>query len=77
MRGGNRVKSRITTLDFKRAGFDLFQDLFKRILWDMALERRGVQERWLSFQGSPPPSSKMVHLTGTENEAKVAGDLHG
>lgn len=36
VRGGNRVKGRITALDFRRADLDLLQAPFKRIPWDMA-----------------------------------------
>jgi len=62
VRGGNRV-TRITTPDFKRADFDIFQDVFESIPWNMTLERRGVQKRRSIFQGSPSPSSKIVNLT--------------
>lgn len=47
LRAGRRVKSNITTLDFRRADFDLFRDLHGRVLWDKALEGRGAQENWL------------------------------
>jgi len=43
-RGKSKTNSRITTLDFRRADFDLFRDLCGRITWDMVLERREVQE---------------------------------
>jgi len=39
----------ITTLDFRRANFGLFQDLLGGIKWVRALEGRGVQESWLLF----------------------------
>ena len=50
LRGDSRAKSRNTALDFRRADFNLFRDLFGRISWDMALGRRGVQESWLIFK---------------------------
>lgn len=50
LRGGNRAKSSIPTLDFKRANFGLSKDLLKRIPWGMVLEWRGVQETWLIFK---------------------------
>ncbi|RMC19602.1 hypothetical protein DUI87_03161 [Hirundo rustica rustica] len=33
-----KINSRITTLDFRRAGFDLFRDQLGRIPWEIALE---------------------------------------
>lgn len=37
-----KVKSKLTTLDFRRADFDLFKDLLGRVLWDKTLEGRGA-----------------------------------
>lgn len=34
----------------QRADFGLFGDLLRRILWDTALEKKGVQESWLIFK---------------------------
>jgi len=48
--GGSTTMSRIKTLDFKRANFDLFKDLLGGILWVRALEVRGVQESWSLFK---------------------------
>jgi len=45
--GGNRARSRITILDFRRTNFVLFKELLGRIPWVRALEGRGVQESWL------------------------------
>ena len=45
-----RVKSKLTTLDFIRAEFGLFNDLLGRLPWDKALEGRGAQESWLIFK---------------------------
>lgn len=44
LRGSSRPKSRTTALDFRRADFNIFRDLFGRISWDMALGRRGDEE---------------------------------
>ncbi|KFV97213.1 hypothetical protein N327_03267, partial [Fulmarus glacialis] len=41
---------KLTTLDFRRADFGLFRDLFGRVPWDKALEGRGAQESWLIFK---------------------------
>jgi len=48
LHGGSRAIRRITTLDFMRANFGLFQDLLEGI--PRPLEGRGVQERWLLFK---------------------------
>ena len=58
LREGNQAKSRIITLDFRIAGFDLFRDLLERVPWDMVLERDVVKESWLIFKEFPPPSSR-------------------
>lgn len=68
LRGREHTKSRSTALGFRRAKCSLFRDLLERILWNMALERRGVSERWVLRKG---PSRSVG------NEAKVAGDLSG
>ena len=48
-RGGSRAKSRTTALASRTADFNLVRDLFGRIPWAMALERRGVLESYLIF----------------------------
>jgi len=50
VRAARRVHSKLTTLDFRRADFDLFRDLLSRVPWDKALEERGAQESWLIFK---------------------------
>ena len=49
--GRNRTPSRITTLDFRRANFDLFKQLLGEIPWDRVLEGKGAQDSWLAFKG--------------------------
>jgi len=44
LRAARRVRSKLATLDFRRADFGLLRDLLGRILWDKALEGRGAQE---------------------------------
>ncbi|GAB0203608.1 hypothetical protein GRJ2_002826400 [Grus japonensis] len=44
LRAVRRARSKLTTLDFRRADFGLFRDLLGRILWDKALEGRGAQD---------------------------------
>ncbi|GAB0208316.1 mitochondrial enolase superfamily member 1 [Grus japonensis] len=51
LRTARRVHRKLTTLDFRRAGFGLFRDLLGRIPWDKALEGRGAQDSWLIFKG--------------------------
>ncbi|PKU40674.1 glycerol kinase [Limosa lapponica baueri] len=50
LRTARMVHSKLTTLDFRRADFGVFRDLLGRVLWDKALEGRGVQENWLLFK---------------------------
>ncbi|PKU47142.1 glycerol kinase [Limosa lapponica baueri] len=50
LRATRMVHSKLTTLEFRRADFGFFGDLFGRILWDKALEGRGVQESLLIFK---------------------------
>jgi len=38
----NRIRSRITTLDFSRANFGLFKELLGEILLDRMLEGKGA-----------------------------------
>lgn len=45
-----RASGRLTSLDFVRAGFDLFKDLLGRVLWDKSVEGRHTQSRWLIFK---------------------------
>ncbi|PKU48939.1 glycerol kinase [Limosa lapponica baueri] len=42
----HKTTSRIETLDFRRANFDLFKKLFGEVPWVRALEDRGAQESW-------------------------------
>ena len=60
LREGNQAERRITTLDFRKADFDLFRDMLGRVPCDTVLGRRWVQESWLFFKEFPPPSSRTV-----------------
>ena len=51
LRAASRVHSKLTTLDFRRAGLGLFRDLLGRVPWDKALAGRGAQKSWLIFKG--------------------------
>lgn len=48
--GRNKTVSRITTLDFRRASFDLFKGLLGGIPWATELEVKGTQKCWLTFR---------------------------
>ncbi|PKU46342.1 glycerol kinase [Limosa lapponica baueri] len=50
LRAARRVRSKLTTLDFRRADFGLLRDLIGRVTWEKVLERRGAQESWLVFK---------------------------
>ncbi|GAB0181505.1 hypothetical protein GRJ2_000615800 [Grus japonensis] len=50
LKAARRAESKLTTLNFRRADFDLFRDLLGRVPWDKALEGRGAQESWLVFK---------------------------
>ena len=48
--GRSKAISRIATLDFRRANFDLFRDLLGAIPWAWVLEGKGASESWSAFQ---------------------------
>jgi len=49
LKAARRVRSKLATLDFRRADFGLLRDLLDRISWDKALEGRGAQGSWSVF----------------------------
>ncbi|PKU36537.1 glycerol kinase [Limosa lapponica baueri] len=50
LRAARRVCSKLATLDFMRADFDLLRDLLGRVTWEKVLEGRGAQGSWLVFK---------------------------
>jgi len=44
LRVSKRVHSKLATLDFRRADFELFRELLGRVTWEKALEGREAQE---------------------------------
>ena len=50
LHGESRARSRIKTLDIRRANFGFFKDLLGELPWVRALEGRGFQESWLLFK---------------------------
>ena len=63
LRGGSRAKSRITTLDFRKADFGLFQR--RRICLEESHGNRPWREKGPrklpDIKGSPPPIPIAVH----------------
>lgn len=47
---GIKTKHRITSFDFRREDFGLFRDLLRRMPWETALEKKGVQKSWSVFK---------------------------
>jgi len=41
-----RAKSKVGTLNFRRAKFQLFKDLVNRTPWDTALRDKGGEQSW-------------------------------
>lgn len=46
----SKVRSTITTLDFRRADFGLFRDLLEKVPWNNGTGEKTVQESWLLFR---------------------------
>jgi len=61
LRAARRAHSKLTTQRFGSEDVGLLRDLLSRVPWDKALVRRGAQERWFYIQGSPPPSTGVMH----------------
>lgn len=47
--GRNRIPSRITTLNFRKANFGLFKQLLAEIRWERVLGK-GAHDSWLAFK---------------------------
>jgi len=69
LRAGRRVKSKLTTLAFRREDFGLDKDVFGGVPWDKVLEEREAQESWLVFKDhlERAPSQQI------QSQAKNAG----
>ncbi|PKU27650.1 glycerol kinase [Limosa lapponica baueri] len=50
LRAARRVRSKLTTLEFRRADFGLLRDLIGRVPWEKVLKGRGAQGNWLVFK---------------------------
>ena len=70
LRAARRVHGKLTTLDFRRADSDVFQNLLDRVPWDKALQGRGVQESWLIFKDHLLQASGAMHPNKEEVRQK-------
>jgi len=72
LRLGSKVTNKITSLDFIRDNFDLFQEVLGRVLPNGALEGRGAQHSRIS-------SSKLQNFPCQQagSKTKTPGGLHG
>jgi len=84
LRAGRRVKSKLTTMDFRRADYGLFKDLLRSILWDKVLEGRGAQESWLiskdhilQAQDTSIPMNKMSGDPSARKESTCSNESSG
>jgi len=50
LRCTRQIKSRVKTLDFRRANFLLFRALVHGIPWETALRSKGAKENWETFK---------------------------
>lgn len=76
LQGGNKAKSRITTLGFRRTGFHRLKDLLGRIPWDMALGEEGSRRTdWFSRISSSKVHKGPAWCAGSQ--ATLAGGLCG
>lgn len=71
LRTGKKVKSKLPTLDFRRAGFfGCIKDPFGRVPWDKGLERRERQESRSRITSSKIKSSIPVNMKLGKNTRK-------
>ena len=76
LRQSKRVHSKLATLDFRRADFELFRELLGRVTWDKALEGRGAQESWSVFKDHLLQAQKQC-IPRNKRQAKMPGGLCG
>ena len=50
LRDTRKASSRVRTLNFRKANFQLFKELVSRTLWEMALRDRGAEQSWQIFK---------------------------
>jgi len=46
------VKSKVRTLNFRKANFQLFKESVNRSPWDTALRDEGAEQTWQNFKGA-------------------------
>jgi len=50
LRDMGEVKSKVRTLNFRKANFQLFKELVSRTTWETTLRDRGAEENWQNFK---------------------------
>jgi len=50
LRDMEKVRSIVRTLNFRKAGFQLFKELVSRTPWEMVLKDRGAEQSWQIFK---------------------------
>jgi len=60
--------SRDATLDFRRANFKQFRELFSRVPWESTLEDLGVHESWSVFKNHRRTQSHCVASQASGSE---------
>ncbi|GAB0209193.1 hypothetical protein GRJ2_003385000 [Grus japonensis] len=50
LRDMGQVKSKVRTLNFRKANFQLFKELVNRTLWETALRDKGAEQSWQIFK---------------------------
>ncbi|PKU28198.1 glycerol kinase [Limosa lapponica baueri] len=58
IRAAQKMHSKLTTLDFRRADIGVLRYLHGRVTWEKALEGRGAQESWLVFKDHLPQAQE-------------------
>ncbi|KAK4816389.1 hypothetical protein QYF61_016706 [Mycteria americana] len=73
LRGRSRAKSRVTTLDFERAGIGLVKALLEIIPLDKGLVGRRPQEKWLMFKAHVLQAQEQSIPTSSKSGKKCQG----
>ena len=50
LRGVGKARNVVTTLNFRKANFQLFKELLSRTPWETALRDRGAEQSWRIFK---------------------------
>ena len=52
LRDMGQAKSKVRTLNFRKANLQLFKELVSRTPWDTAVRDKGAEQSWQSFKGA-------------------------